>query len=98
MNWYDEALYYDVLCGWDPGTEREFVLGASERWGIAQPRRILEPFCGTGRLLRCIMAGRRQFLSRLEYRWQVILPVTVFACTVLYSTRDHGIRGFGSMI
>jgi SAM-dependent methyltransferase len=54
INWYDEALYYDVLCSWDPGTEREFVLGASERWGIAQPQRILEPFCGSGRLLRCL--------------------------------------------
>ncbi|MFQ5844427.1 MAG: hypothetical protein ACE5JG_05485, partial [Planctomycetota bacterium] len=54
MNWYDSALYYDVLCGWDPRKERDFVLGAGERWGIRRPRRILEPFCGTGRLLRAM--------------------------------------------
>ena len=60
-DWYDQALYYDVLFSWDPTPEREFVLGASARWGAdtprrsetaASPRRVLEPFCGTGRLLR----------------------------------------------
>lgn len=56
-DWYDEALYYDVLFSWDASTERAFVLGASRRWGVAEPDRILEPFCGTGRLLR-VMPGR----------------------------------------
>lgn len=56
-DWYDEALYYDVLFSWDASTERAFVLGASAKWGVATPDWILEPFCGTGRMLR-VMPGR----------------------------------------
>lgn len=56
MDWYDRAEAYDILCGWDPGPERDFVLGASERYGLGPPQRILEPFCGSGRLLR-VMPG-----------------------------------------
>jgi len=54
VNWYDFAEEYDVLCSWDPAAERDFVLEASERYGIASPRRVLEPFCGSGRLLRAM--------------------------------------------
>ncbi len=55
MDWYDEALYYDVLFGWDASRERDFLLGASARFGLgAAPARSLEPFCGTGRLLRAM--------------------------------------------
>jgi SAM-dependent methyltransferase len=52
VDWYAEAHAYDVLFGWDPGVERAFVLGASERWGRGPPAAVFEPFCGTGRLLR----------------------------------------------
>jgi hypothetical protein len=52
VNWYDRAELYDILFGWDPKAEVEFLLGASASWGIASPRRVLEPFCGSGRLLR----------------------------------------------
>ena len=57
MDWYARAEDYDLWFSWDPGPEREFVLGASERWGIASPDRIFEPMCGPGRLLRA-MPGR----------------------------------------
>jgi hypothetical protein len=57
VDWYRRAEEYDIWFSWDPATERDFVLGASGRWGIAQPRRILEPMCGPGRLLRT-MPGR----------------------------------------
>jgi SAM-dependent methyltransferase len=57
VGWYDRAEAYDILCGWDPGAERDFVLGASQRYGLGAPRRILEPFCGSGRMLRA-MSGR----------------------------------------
>jgi SAM-dependent methyltransferase len=56
VDWYDRAEAYDILCSWDPQQERDFVLGASERYGLGAPRRILEPFCGSGRLLR-VMPG-----------------------------------------
>lgn len=52
MNWYDRAELYDILFGWDPRAEVEFILGASASWGIASPGSVLEPFCGSGRLLR----------------------------------------------
>jgi len=55
--WYDRAEIYDILCSWDPATERDFVLGAAAKYGLGAPRRILEPFCGSGRLLR-VMPGR----------------------------------------
>jgi SAM-dependent methyltransferase len=57
VTWYDRAELYDTVFSWDPAAEREFVLGASARWGIAEPRRTLEPFCGPGRMLRA-MPGR----------------------------------------
>lgn len=57
MDWYDEAIYYDVLFGWDASRERDFLLAASARFGRGpSPARSLEPFCGTGRLLR-VMPG-----------------------------------------
>lgn len=54
-DWYDEARYYDVLFGWDASRERDFLLDAAARLGLGRaPRRALEPFCGTGRLLRVV--------------------------------------------
>ena len=54
MGWYDRAEAYDILCGWDPRPERDFVLAAAERFGLGTARRILEPFCGSGRMLRAM--------------------------------------------
>ncbi|MHC4223008.1 MAG: class I SAM-dependent methyltransferase [Planctomycetota bacterium] len=56
MDWYDRAEVYDVLFDWGRENERDFVLEASARWGIPDPQRILEPFCGPGVLLR-LMPG-----------------------------------------
>jgi SAM-dependent methyltransferase len=54
VDFYDRVDLYDRLFDWDPAAERDFVLGASERWGLGRARRILEPFCGPGRLLRAM--------------------------------------------
>ncbi|MHC4958834.1 MAG: methyltransferase domain-containing protein [Planctomycetota bacterium] len=51
LDWYDRPDLYDALFNWDLGTEVDFLVAASERWGLGPPRRFLEPFCGTGRLL-----------------------------------------------
>lgn len=54
-DWYEEARYYDILFGWDASRERDFLLDASARFGLGRaPARCLEPFCGTGRLLRVV--------------------------------------------
>lgn len=66
MGWYDRAEAYDILCGWDPRPERDFVLGACERHGNGPARRILEPFCGSGRLLR-VMPGFAVGFDRNPY-------------------------------
>ena len=57
LNWYDHAEIYDVLCGWDPSKELGFLEAANERFGLGAPRRSLEPFCGSGRLLRHLGPG-----------------------------------------
>ncbi len=54
VDWYDHPKVYDVLCGWDTDKERSFVLGASRRFGVAEPKCVLEPFCGSGRMLRAL--------------------------------------------
>jgi len=54
VEWYARAEDYDLWFSWDPRLEREFVLGASDRWGITSPQRIFEPMCGPGRLLRAM--------------------------------------------
>lgn len=69
MSWYDRAEPYDILFGWDPRAEVEFILGASARWGIASPRRVLEPFCGSGRLLRPLPGSFGFDINASMVRW-----------------------------
>ncbi|MEM8884992.1 MAG: class I SAM-dependent methyltransferase [Planctomycetota bacterium] len=52
MDWYRFAEAYDIWFSWDPDAERRFLLEASRNYGINQPRRLFEPMCGPGRLLR----------------------------------------------
>lgn len=69
MNWYDRAELYDILFGWDPRAEVEFILGASARWGLAAPARVLEPFCGSGRLLRPLEGSVGFDINPSMLRW-----------------------------
>jgi len=61
MEVYDHADLYDRLYSWDVRAECGFVLRASRRWGVPAPRRVLEPFCGTGRLLAAMPGFRVGF-------------------------------------
>ncbi len=49
-DWYDTPHYYDIV--FDEGTQREadFLEAATQRYGTAGGRRLLEPACGSGRL------------------------------------------------
>jgi hypothetical protein len=69
VNWYDRADLYDLLFGWDPCAEVEFLLGASAAWGIASPGRVLEPFCGSGRLLRALPGSVGFDINPHMVRW-----------------------------
>ena len=57
IDWYDQALYYDIIFDVDTAKEADFLEALSERYGRGAPGRAIEPACGTGRLI--VEMGRR---------------------------------------
>ncbi len=55
FDWYDEPLYYDIIFDVDTAREAEFLEGVMERYGTGG-RRVLEPACGSGRLVGAMAA------------------------------------------
>ena len=57
-NWYDAPLYYDIIFDADTGLEASFLEVMYERHGRdksrGRRRSVLEPACGTGRLIRSL--------------------------------------------
>ena len=53
-DWYAHPLYYDVVFDADTPAEADFLEGAARRFGRSGGRRVLEPACGTGRLVRAL--------------------------------------------
>ncbi len=55
LDWYETPLWYDVVFEEDTRKEGDFLETAFERFGRVvrrrSPRRVLEPACGSGRLL-----------------------------------------------
>lgn len=55
LDWYDTPLYYDIVFSGDDRREADFLEHALERFGPPRSarsrRRILEPACGSGRLV-----------------------------------------------
>ncbi|MEQ9365231.1 MAG: class I SAM-dependent methyltransferase [Leptospirales bacterium] len=58
IDWYDTPLYYDIIFDADTTIEADFLEAACERYGPAPAgekkagrRRVLEPACGSGRLV-----------------------------------------------
>lgn len=51
FDWYETPLYYDMV--FDEDTEREvnFLIEVLKRYGATKGKRVLEPACGSGRLL-----------------------------------------------
>lgn len=51
VDWYDTPRWYDLV--FEPGTRREgsFLVALSRLHGRGEPRRVLEPACGSGRLV-----------------------------------------------
>jgi SAM-dependent methyltransferase len=56
--WYDSPLYYDMVYADYTKKETRFIEGIMKRHGpeLAGPMRVLEPACGSGRLLESLAA------------------------------------------
>lgn len=51
LDWYEQALYYDIVFDADTPAEADFLEAMHRRHGRGEGRRVLEPACGTGRLV-----------------------------------------------
>jgi len=51
FDWYDNPLYYDIIFDADTDREADFLHAVHQRHGLTRGRRMLEPACGSGRLL-----------------------------------------------
>ena len=54
LDWYETPEYYDIV--FDAGTEREadFLEAVRAEYGKGRGRRVLEPACGSGRLVEAM--------------------------------------------
>ena len=52
LDWYESPLYYDIIFEEDTDREGAFLEMALARYGSARGKRVLEPACGSGRLLK----------------------------------------------
>lgn len=50
-NWYDHPRYYDIAFRSETGLEADFIEAACRKYCSFRVRRMLEPACGTGRLI-----------------------------------------------
>jgi len=51
FDWYDTPLYYDLVFEEDTDREGEFIAEMQRRFGTTRGRQVLEPACGSGRLV-----------------------------------------------
>jgi len=51
IDWYDTPRYYDLIFDLDTDKEADFLEAMAERYVRSGRRRVLEPACGSGRLM-----------------------------------------------
>jgi len=51
FDWYEDARYYDIIFDADSGQEMKFLQSVHRRYGLTRGGRMLEPACGSGRLV-----------------------------------------------
>lgn len=51
LDWYDTPRYYDLVFDADTAKEADFLESAQACYGRTRGRRVLEPACGSGRLV-----------------------------------------------
>ena len=54
IDWYDTPLYYDIVYDVDTEAEAQFLSDVAERFCQSRGKDVLEPACGTGRLLAAL--------------------------------------------
>lgn len=63
--WYDQPLYYDIAFRGDTPMEADFIEAACRKYCPFPAKRLLEPACGTGRLVT-EMAARGYRMTGLD--------------------------------
>ncbi len=59
-DWYDYPQYYDLAFRSETPAEADFIEAACRKYGSAETRHLLEPACGTGRLVTELAARSYQ--------------------------------------
>lgn len=62
-DWYDYPQYYDIAFRSETNLEADFIEAACEKYCAAGAMRLLEPACGTGRLVAELAARGRQVVG-----------------------------------
>ena len=52
FDWYEQALYYDIIFDTDTEDEADFLEDVFDKHVLSRGKRVLEPACGSGRLVR----------------------------------------------
>lgn len=55
-DWYDTPAYYDIVFDGGTAQETQFLVDVLHKYGPAGGRRVLEPACGSGRLVEAMTA------------------------------------------
>ena len=85
FNWYETPLYYDIVFDEETPREEAFLCNIMEQHGTSVGKRILEPACGSGRLMLA-MAQRGFSVEGFD----LSEPMLGFAKKRL---DEHGIKG-----
>ena len=79
-NWYDHPAYYDLAFCSETTLEADFIEAACRKYCPFAARRLLEPACGTGRLIaELAVAGIPDVGLRSERIGPGFLPATAYA-------------------
>jgi SAM-dependent methyltransferase len=84
-DWYDLPLYYDIVYAADTPLEANFIEAALAHYGDKATARVLEPACGTGRLM--VALGQR---GHAVTGFDLSQPMLDFARAQL---TQHGLTG-----
>ncbi len=65
IDWYDTPRYYDIVFDAGTAVECDFLESMKRSYGLSRGNRVLEPACGSGRLV-AEMARRGYAVSAFD--------------------------------